>query len=193
MSVSGTETSSMSSTDHPTDFLLIKDHLARPKQPCYSSSLCPPPPPPPPLSSSAPTGKAWETNLGLYMMKLKQRVGGDAARKRQSWHMSYLKVVDFLWSGRPVDLSQRGSADQWGELSVGELLEWLPESGRWFLWPHPHPQSRCQDVLLIGLALHLLHQGLLFLVDLVGLSGWHSVAAGAAAAASAALSQNSWP
>lgn len=87
---------------------------------------------------------------------------------------SYLKVVDFLRFGRAVDLSQRGSAHQRGELSVGELFERLPESGRWFLWPHPHPQSRCQDVLLIGLALGLLHQGLLFLVDLVGLSGWHS-------------------
>lgn len=90
---------------------------------------------------------------------------------------AYLEVVDFLWFGRPVDLSQGGSADQRGELRVGELFEWLPESGRWFLWPHPHPQSRCQDVLLIGLALHLLHQRLLFLVDLVGLSGWHSAAA----------------
>lgn len=95
--------------------------------------------------------------------------------------MSYLKVVDFRWFGRPLDLSQRGSADQRGELSVGELFERLPESGRWFLGPHLHPQSRCQDLLLVGLALGLLHQGRLFLVDLVGLSGWHSAAAAAAA------------
>lgn len=94
--------------------------------------------------------------------------------------MSYLKVVDFLWFGRPLDLSQRGSADQRGELSVSELFERLPESGLWFLWPHLHPQSRCQDVLLVGLTLGLLHQGLVFLVDLVGLSGWHHATAAAA-------------
>lgn len=108
------------------------------------------------------------------MMKLKQCVGGGSApRSCLSWLESHLEVVDFLRSGRPVALLQRGSADQWGELRIGKQFKWLPESGWWFLWSHPHPQSCRQNVLLIGLSLGLLHQGLFFLVYFVGLSRWH--------------------
>lgn len=112
------------------------------------------------------------------MMKLKQHVGGGTAPKSYlSYLESHLEVVDFLRLGCPVALLQRGSADQRGELRIGKQFKWLPESGWWFLWSHPHPQSRRQNVLLIGLSLGLLHQGLFFLVYFVGLSRWHPGAA----------------
>lgn len=152
--------------------------LGRPKQFSPSSSL--------PLGRSSPPGsfptrEAWEAALWPHMMKLKatplqikKSADKDVAL---CWFQSHLEVVDFLRFGCPVAFLQRGSPDQWGELGIGEQFKWLPESGWGLLWPHPHPQSCCQNILLIGLSLGLLHQRPLFLVNLVGLFRWHSGAA----------------
>lgn len=86
---------------------------------------------------------------------------------------SHLEVVDFVGLGGALALLQRGPTHKRGDLRVGKEFERLPEGGRWLLRPHSHAQCRRQDLLLVGLPLGLLHQGLLLLVHLVRLSGRH--------------------